>query len=362
MKEKFIHAFLAGLLMIVISGGRLLGQYEVIDLGTLGGRDSCAYAINDKGQVVGKSDTETGEEHAVLWDGGVITDLGTANPNHRTAAYSINEQGQIVGYRCDEYGGAVLFDATGMGGNVDLGTLGGDMAYAHSINDDGQIVGHADLPGGCRRATLFDSTGNGDNINLGAAGRSDSIALSINNEGKAVGYLALPFQAVLFDVEGVGNVVELRTLGGDGSIARDINNKGQIVGDAGGSATLFDPTGNENNTDLGTAGSDRSRAMAINNKGVIVGYDGWGGRPQVADRAVLFDPTGNGANIDLNTLIDPDSGWLLQRAKDINNNGWIVGYGINPQGYEHGFLLIPEPATLALFALGGLAVLRRRRR
>ncbi|MDQ1276141.1 MAG: hypothetical protein QG610_1716 [Euryarchaeota archaeon] len=37
------------------------------DLGTLGGRISCAYGINDKRQIVGQSETENGEIHAVLW-------------------------------------------------------------------------------------------------------------------------------------------------------------------------------------------------------------------------------------------------------------------------------------------------------
>lgn len=49
-------------------------------------------------------------------------------------------------------------------------------------------------------------------------------------------------------------------------------------------------------------------------------------------------------------------------ARAINASGKVVGYGINPDGYERGFLAIPEPATLSLLALGGLAVMRRRRR
>ena len=32
---------------------------------------------------------------------------------------------------------------------------------------------------------------------------------------------------------------------------------------------------------------------------------------------------------DLNTLIDPSSGWMLEEATGINDNGWIVGYGYN---------------------------------
>ncbi|HEU0077532.1 MAG TPA: Ig-like domain-containing protein, partial [Longimicrobiaceae bacterium] len=39
----------------------------VVDLGTLGGQKSYAYAINNVGQIVGSSETRDGRMHAVLW-------------------------------------------------------------------------------------------------------------------------------------------------------------------------------------------------------------------------------------------------------------------------------------------------------
>jgi hypothetical protein len=92
-------------------------------------------------------------------------------------------------------------------------------------------------------------------------------------------------------------------------------------------------------------------ARSINDSGQIVG--------DYAYHAYLFDPTGQGNNIDLNTLIDPSSGWTLMEAYCINNNGWIVGNGINPYGVAHAYLLTPEPATIVLLGLGSLFVRRR---
>jgi probable HAF family extracellular repeat protein len=98
--------------------------------------------------------------------------------------------------------------------------------------------------------------------------------------------------------------------------------------------------------------------MSINNSGQIVGgaYNSSGNA-----RACLFDPTGGGANIDLNTLIDPSSGWILQYANSINNNGWIVGFGTNPAGYTRAYLLIPEPATIILLGTAGIWIFTRKK-
>jgi len=67
---------------------------------------------------------------------------------------------------------------------------------------------------------------------------------------------------------------------------------------------------------------------------------------------------------DLNNYIPEDSGWILTGAQGINDEGYIVGYGISPNGEYHGFLLtpIPEPCTLSLILLGGTILFQRRRK
>jgi len=56
------------------------------------------------------------------------------------------------------------------------------------------------------------------------------------------------------------------------------------------------------------------------------------------------------------------AGWTLSEARGISDDGLIVvGCGINPSGYEEAWVVtLPDPTTLSLLALGGLALLRRR--
>lgn len=214
---------------------------------------------------------------------------------------------------------ACLFDASGAGNNKGLGTLGGYESTAMHINNSNLIVGWAENSNRIQHACIFDITGNGNNIDLGTLGGNSSIARSANDIGFIVGNAANAIGnqiACLFDATGAGHNVGLGTLGGNSSYAFDINNRNQIVGWA------------------STASGDR--------------------------HACLFDSTGNGTNIDLNSLIDPGLGWTLTDAYSINDNGWIIGQGINPFGEIHAFLLIPEPMTIVMFAIGCLSIRKRR--
>jgi len=56
-------------------------------------------------------------------------------------------------------------------------------------------------------------------------------------------------------------------------------------------------------------------------------------------------------------------GWTLTEVADISADGrTVVGMGINPAGQEEAWMAtVPEPSTLVLLAVGGLAALRRTR-
>jgi probable HAF family extracellular repeat protein len=123
---------------------------------------SAATAINERGQVVGISGTcdrafgRFSAAHAVIWQDGTVTDLGSLGGVAWNTPTAINQHGDIAGFSDfpgDEGGGlnahAVLWPR---GGDIqDLGALPGDaISLAFGINDHGQIVGQSIGAGGSR--------------------------------------------------------------------------------------------------------------------------------------------------------------------------------------------------------------------
>ena len=60
------------------------------------------------------------------------------------------------------------------------------------------------------------------------------------------------------------------------------------------------------------------------------------------------------------------TGWSLIEAAAINDSGQIVGYGFNPLGQEHAFILtpVPEPEVYLMMGVGVClaGVIARRRK
>ena len=139
-----------------------------IDLGTLGGRESWAVAVNDAGLVVGRSyTTRDAAIHAFSWTRATgMTDLGTLG-GCCSVAVAVNDaarpptcsrkpcpapptttkSAQVVGYS-NTTGDASThaFSWTVSGGMTDLGTLGGNFSFASAVNNAGQVVGDRPKP------------------------------------------------------------------------------------------------------------------------------------------------------------------------------------------------------------------------
>jgi len=75
----------------------------ISDLGTLGGDNGEALAINECRQIVGNSQIESGVWHPFIWRNGIMTDLydyvvaGYDTPIDQIRLANINEKGEIIG-------------------------------------------------------------------------------------------------------------------------------------------------------------------------------------------------------------------------------------------------------------------------
>jgi probable HAF family extracellular repeat protein len=303
------------------------------DLGTLpGGVESCAYGINDSGQIVGYSKTADGHTHAFLYSNGVMTDLGTLGGTD-SIAWDINNSGQIVGYSNTVGGQDHAFSYIN-GKMTDLGTLSG-WSYAYGIIDNGQTVGSLLTSYGTHAFSYI----NGVMTDLGTlSGWRHSCANGINDSGQIVGYLKnTSSQKHAFSYFN-GVMTDLGTLGGTGSIAWDINNSGQIVGYshiASGQEHAFSYI-NGKMTDLGHLGGGASYALGINDSGQIVGSSNL---ISAQEHAFLYS---GGKMTDLGTL----PGGNFSIAWGINNSGQIVGGSFTASPWQHAFLYTPEPTIV----------------
>src|SRR5688500_17687752 len=127
-------------IVVLVMAQLAFARSSIVDLGTLGGSISSAKGINNRGQIVGTSQTAVGEFHAFLWYQQTMTDLGTLPGEEFSEAFDINERGQVVGVSrlLSAAPQAFLWEKGQM---IALGTLGGAGSTAYAINNRGQVVG-----------------------------------------------------------------------------------------------------------------------------------------------------------------------------------------------------------------------------
>lgn len=279
--------------------------YPLQLLGTLGGSQSFAMAINNNGQVTGYSQISSGQMHAYMWD-----------------------------------------ENSGM---VALGTLGGGESRGFDINDNGQIVGHSSTFSRVNHAFLWDK--DSGMIDLGTLGGTHSFALSINNNGQVTGYSQTSsrlWHTFLWD-EDTG-MVDLGTLGGIRSWGDAINDNGQVAGysfNKSGQIQTFLWDENTGMVDLGTLGGARSRGYAINKNGQVTGHSL---TPSAEDHAFLWDE--NTGMADLGSLGGSSQGFA------INDHGQVAGRSSTSSGQTRAFFWDETSGMEDLGAFNGPSVAR----
>jgi probable HAF family extracellular repeat protein len=175
------------------------GQPQMIDLGTLGGLNSEALAINNSGQVVGWAEDENKIRHPFIWSFDQSGELSSNKwmrelmVNHIApgVAYDINDSGHVVGGIGDFPNTHAFFWSAANGGLLleDLDG-GGAVTVAKAINSKDEIVGFSttDYINNMHAVKWTNFTISNLNVLLAPSGNPVhlDIAYDINSDGQII--------------------------------------------------------------------------------------------------------------------------------------------------------------------------------
>lgn len=351
--------FVLCVILIVFAANRIEPRYTITDLGTLGGKESVATSLNERGEVVGWAEDSGGVQRPFIWSesGGMIQIPGGETQGH---CY-INDSGLVVG--CFMMGTtpveAFLWDREN--GLTSLDGLPDGCPHIAGINNGGEVAGWVSMQNGAYHGIPFVRTSKGELVFPGVVDGLQCLVFGIDDEGCLVGDRARSLQEprtafVWSAKEGYRDLESMEEYT-HGS-ARGMSEGGRVFGSCF-KRDIFTSravvwAGSGEAIDLGSLGKARNEPRGVNNRGQVVGLAGkkltvpekWrsakaalgiGDYPW-AECAVLWE---DGEIHDLNDLIPPDSGWdRLGPAWDINDKGQIVGAG-EKNGDLHAFLLSP---------------------
>lgn len=365
-----------------------LPQYNVTELGSLGGTASAGNSINNLGWVAGNSNLPGDQTtHATVWRDGATVDLGTLGGANSAVLWPVNnDRGLVVGVSetsasnplGEDWSCSAFFPTVTQhvcqgfvwrdGVMRALPTLGGPDSFATGANNRDEVVGWAENTvhdPTCQapqvlqfRAVLWRiRRGVAPDISTDRqlpplAGDTVSAATAINDAGQVVGISGICGSAVGgFSAEHAvtwqdGTTRSLGTLGGSAwNTPMAINNLGDVVGfanlpgpdQANPNFQAFIWTGHGPMRDLGVLPGDAvSEALGINDAGQVVGESCQAGFANC--RAFVWQ---NGVMTDLDTLVPGYAGHLVF-ANDINDAGQITGQAIDAAtGHFVAFQAVP---------------------
>lgn len=279
-------------------------------------------AISDSGQVAGT----TANHRAASWtvkQG--LREIPLPDGFSDAEAVAINRRGHIAGNAHDR---SLAKSEAFLYADGRVAALSGGQSRAYGINDADVVVG-ASL--GADGSTMQPVSWT-RNVAKQLAPCCGGAATGINQSGAAIGVLydaKARYHGFLWQTGG------LLQLGPPDrfSTAIVMNDHAHVVLQAFSDVYLY---ADGNLARLGLHSTYPSKPLAINDCDVIVGAYG---PYSDADRAFIWEKSLGFQ--DLNTRIPADSGWKLEAATGINNQGMIVGRGDFKGEDDLGFLLIP---------------------
>jgi probable HAF family extracellular repeat protein len=312
-------------------------RYSLTDLGTLGGEESEAHAINESGQIVGMSQRADGIYRAFLYQNGQMADLGTVGTDDSSAAYAINSSGQITGFSSNtqnETSQIFLYSGGTMAG---IGMFGDDDGMSRTI-----IAGIDDAGEIAVSTGLSDGDGSGDRGSLYTNGEFQILPVpamvrpvAIDRQGRIFGYgfIGANDAPRFYDH---GKVTYLSAIERARGNPTAINDLGEVFGTLAGSNFFVYRHGK---VELLKA-QWKGNVVAANNHGDFIGMARFSkNRPK---EPFLFS---DGREVSLaGILTGPTAlGWRLTGVTGINDAGQIIGYGVTRAGTTHAFRLDPPP-------------------
>ncbi len=332
--------------------------------------------------------------HAYLFSNGVMTDLGDFDEYGLDTIYgfAINDSSTIVGYALAEiddgddetanlkhekafisFAGGLIEALPFPEESSELSEDQNPMQRALDISNDGKVVGfslvgfidEAEEQISINRPYLYDSVL--ETITLLPLFSDDNhfsgTARAINSNSMVVGWANSedeynPIHALLWDPATPEFSIDLGTMGGYTSEAYDINDNNIIVGISDTStvsaenerlAFIYDPDAETPMVAIPEFSEQesfvRSTAFAINNNNEVVGSAQITGGFTPRFTAFHYDHNTQ-TLINLNDMVDCSLNWELNSARDINDNGVIVGIGtVGDQ--VRSFMLVPTEDTTA---------------
>jgi probable HAF family extracellular repeat protein len=275
----------------------------------------------DGSVIVGQGASADSNMEAFRWEGGVMSGLG-----------------DLLGGSAYSEAAAVSWDGTVVVGGSSVDS-GGWEAFRWTSEDG--IVGLGDFPGGELYSKAWDVSADG------------SVVVGTGSHGEP-NYEAFRWTPVT-GLVGLGDLPG----GHDFSAASAVSSSGAVVigsSEAEAGLMAYRWTQDEGMIALGMFSPEAMTA----DTSTMVGRGSYNGVNQVI---IWNEVTGLRG---LHGLLETDfglnlDGWTLEYARGISADGTvIVGTGINPRGYDEGWVaVIPEPSTLVLLVFGVPACRRR---